>query len=150
MRLDASRDLTVPVTRPPDELHFVTVRGEDDITLAREQVRALANELGFCRTDRVRLTTAVSELATNMVLYAESGVILLRVVSNGHAEGLTIVARDDGPGIEHPALALRDGYSTSGRLGVGLPGVKRMMDEFRLHTHPGHGTTVTVTKWVPK
>jgi serine/threonine-protein kinase RsbT len=133
-----------------DDLHFISIDCEDDIVTAREQVRAMATTLGFSRTDRVRLATAVSELANNIVLYARSGVVLMRPARNPQRDGITIVARDEGPGIESPALALRDGYSTSGRLGVGLPGVKRMMDEFRVHSHPGSGTTITVTKWLPR
>lgn len=109
----------------------------------------MAAALGFPRAERVLVTTAISELASNIVRYARHGVIAIRV-SEGHGtRGITVVASDAGPGIANPAMALRDGYSTSGGLGLGLPGVRRLMDEFHLETDVDSGTTVTVTKWLP-
>ena len=127
---------------------LAVIRTDIDINNAREQGRALAAALGFSPADRVLVATAISELASNIVRYAKQGVIAVRVAENPRALGITVVAKDEGPGIEHPGLAVRDGYSTSGGLGLGLPGVRRLMDEFRLESAVDGGTTVTVTKWL--
>ena len=137
-----------PRTHVADDLQFITIQSNEDIINAREQVREMAADIGFSQVERVRFVAAVTELAQNMVRYAGSGIILLRGTRNDRTDGLTIVASDEGPGIENPNLASRDGYSTSGGLGLGLPGVRRIMDEFRITTHAGRGTTVTVTKWL--
>ena len=94
------------------------------------------------------IATAVSELARNISQYAVSGCIEMRIVEDGGSRGISIVAHDDGPGIPDTAQAMRDGYSTGGGLGLGLPGTKRMMDDFELTSAPGKGTTVAVVKWL--
>ncbi|MEW5935559.1 MAG: ATP-binding protein, partial [Bacillota bacterium] len=103
--------------------------------------------LGFSPTDAVVIATAISELARNIVQYARAGEILIRAVREGVREGIVVVARDDGPGIADVEQAMQDGYSTGGGLGFGLPGVKRLMDNFDIESRPGAGTTVTVAKW---
>ena len=115
---------------------------------ARAHGRALAAALGFPAADRVLVATAISELAANIVRYAKRGEIAVSVANKPAAKGITVVARDEGPGIEDPGLALLDGYSTSGGLGIGLPGVRRLMDEFHIESARDGGTTVTVTKWL--
>jgi serine/threonine-protein kinase RsbT len=119
-----------------------------DIVRARERGRALAGKLGFSATDRVLIVTAISELARNILAYAERGEICVRVVQNDFARGIGVVARDDGPGIDNVDRAMADGFSTSGGLGLGLPGVRRLMDDFQIESRAGEGTTVRVTKWL--
>lgn len=126
----------------------VLVRSDTDIVIARQKGRELANALGFSVGDATLVATAISELARNIVLYAGRGEIVLRRLEPGSKVGLSVVAVDEGPGIPDIAHAMQDGYSTSGRLGIGLPGVKRLMDEFEIVSEPGKGTCVTVRKWL--
>ena len=125
----------------------VSIRSERDIVLARQKGRALATELGFSIGNATLVSTAISELARNIVSYAGKGEILMRAARDSNRTGITIVASDSGPGIADLTLALRDGFSTSGSLGIGLPGARRLMDEFHIDSQPGHGTRITVTKW---
>ncbi len=131
----------------PSEVR-VPVESDADIVTARQKGRVLGTRLGFSSCDATIVATAISELARNIVLYAKRGEIILVAVERGERSGLIITARDDGEGIPDVEQALRDGYSTSGRLGVGLPGVRRLMDEFEIASEIGRGTTVTVKKWV--
>ena len=103
--------------------------------------------LGFSSTDVVLITTAISELARNIVLYATKGEITVSPAKNHNPKGIVVVARDSGPGIADVERAMRDGFSTSGNLGLGLPGVRRLMDEVEIDSRPGKGTTVTAKKW---
>lgn len=125
----------------------VSINSDQDIVLARQKGRALASEFGFAAGDATLIATAISELARNIVSYARTGEIILRIVNGVNRQGLSIVATDNGPGIPDVRQALRDGFSTSGSLGMGLPGVRRLMDEFEIASQPGRGTTVTVKKW---
>ena len=125
----------------------VPVQSDIDIVAARQKGRALATRLGFSSSDATIVATAISELARNIVLYAKRGEILLTATSNGEHRGLIIVACDDGEGIADVPQAMQDGYSTTGRMGVGLPGVKRLMDDFEITSVVGKGTVVTVKKW---
>jgi serine/threonine-protein kinase RsbT len=125
----------------------VPVASDIDIVSARQQGRALAMRLGFSSSDATMVATAISELARNIVLYAKRGEIVLAAVVNSEHHGLAITACDDGDGIADIRQALQDGYSTSGRMGVGLPGVKRLMDEFEISSTVGKGTVVKVKKW---
>jgi len=124
----------------------VTIDTDVDIVTARQRGRSLAAGLDFQATDCARIATAISELAQNVITYAGRGEILFRTVADNGTPGLVVVARDEGPGISNLASAVRDGYSTSGGLGLGLPGVRRLMDQFDIESSPG-GTTVTITKW---
>lgn len=130
----------------------IPIENEADIVRARQRGRALAEELGFQGSEGTLIATAISEVARNILLYARRGEIRLRRVEapgGGSAtRGISIEARDDGPGISDIQLALTDGYSTSRGLGLGLPGSKRLMDEFDIQSSPGHGTTVCMVKWV--
>ena len=122
---------------------------DGDIVTARQHGRRVAEQLGFSSSDQVLIATAISEVARNIVQYARPGEVSFRVISQGRRRGLLIVAHDDGPGIPDLALAREDGYSTSRSLGMGLPGVRRLMDEFDIVSELGKGTTVTMTKWAP-
>src|SRR5262245_59190741 len=128
----------------------VIIEADHHIALARHRGRALAHSLGFSSGDATIIATAISELARNVLLYAMRGEIAVRVIEDGFRSGIAITAHDDGPGIEDIERALEDGYSTSGRLGVGLPGVRRLMDEFSISSGARRGTTVTVAKWKSK
>jgi len=125
----------------------VPVASDNDLVAARREGRLLAEQLGFSTSDQTLVATAISELARNIVSYARRGEIQVGLVTNGSRRGITVIARDDGPGIPDIALALRQGYSTSGGLGLGLPGVRRIMDEFNIASEVGRGTTITITKW---
>lgn len=126
----------------------VSVSQDTDIVVARQKGRAIAAELGFTSGDATLIATAISELARNIVLYAGQGEIVLRRIERADRSGMSVVAVDEGPGISDLERAMQDGYSTSGRLGLGLPGVKRLMDEFEIVSEAGKGTCVTVKKWV--
>ena len=125
----------------------VPIDSDGDIIIARQKGRALAAELGFSTTDVVRIATAISELARNVLSYAESGEIKLEALNSRSRCGLAIVVMDRGPGIADVEQAMQDAYSTSGGLGMGLPGVRRLMDEFKIESSVGEGTTVSATKW---
>jgi len=125
----------------------VAVESDRDIVTARMRGRAIALQLGFTAAPATLIATAISELARNILLYAKHGEIVLTPVENGERRGLSVIARDKGPGIPDVARAMQDGYSTSGRLGLGLPGVRRLMDEFDLHSRVGEGTAVKVKIW---
>jgi serine/threonine-protein kinase RsbT len=125
----------------------VVINSDQDIVTARQRGRALAIEVGFSTGDATLIATAISELARNIVSYARKGEISLKQVHASSRQGILIVASDDGPGIRDIRQAMRDGFSTSGSLGLGLPGVRRLMDEFEIASEPGRGTTVKVKKW---
>lgn len=127
----------------------VPVEAEVDIVTARQSGRALALEIGFSAGNATLIATAISELARNIIQYAERGEVRLQRVESQNRVGLIVTARDRGPGISDVGRALQDGFSTSGRLGLGLPGVRRLMDGFEITSVLGEGTTVTVTKWRP-
>jgi len=126
----------------------IAIANEADIVTARQRGRELAATLGFSRTDQTMIALAISEIARNIVSYAQRGRVMLRRVDEGNRRGVEVIAEDQGPGIADIELAMRDGYSTARSLGVGLPGTKRVMDEFELVSAPGRGTTVTMKKWL--
>lgn len=115
--------------------------------MARQQGRALATDLGFRAGDLTLIATAISEIARNILIYAKQGEILLRPVQDGVRRGILVIGRDQGPGIPDIERAMQDGYSTAKSLGLGLPGAKRIMDEFDIVSEVGKGTTVTMKKW---
>jgi len=125
----------------------IPVAVDADIVTARQSGRALAADLGFSPGNATLIATAISELARNILLYAGAGEILLAELDGAGRRGIRVVARDSGPGIADLQQALQDGFSTSRRLGLGLPGVRRLMDEFEIDTRLGLGTTVVVKKW---
>jgi serine/threonine-protein kinase RsbT len=129
------------------EAFEVPIGLDSDILIARGLGRALAAQLGFASSDLALIATTISELARNILRYAGSGEIAVQPITDGHKPGIRIIARDKGPGIPDVRKALQDGYSTSGGLGLGLPGVRRLMDDFEIVSEVGRGTTVTVKKW---
>ncbi|MBI4337358.1 MAG: anti-sigma regulatory factor [Chloroflexi bacterium] len=126
----------------------VPLQSDDDLLVARQVGRRISTELGFRPVDVTCVVTAISELARNILMYAGAGEIVLVPINDASGPGLMVIARDQGPGISDVQKALMDGFSTSGGLGLGLPGVRRLMDEFDIVSEVGHGTTVTVKKWV--
>lgn len=131
----------------PETGFCVTIATEADILSARQQGRELARAAGFSLGDQTVIATATSEIARNIVLYARRGEIRFRVAHDGDRRALVVVASDRGPGIGDVELALQEGYSTSGGLGLGLPGARRLMDEFEVLSERGKGTTITMKKW---
>jgi serine/threonine-protein kinase RsbT len=126
----------------------IPIERELDIVIARQKGRELAAAIGFSITHQTLIATAISEVARNIVSYAGRGVILLSGVERDGRRGIMIVAQDQGPGIPDLQLAMRDGFSTGNSLGVGLPGAKRLVDDFELTSTLGVGTTVTLKKWL--
>jgi serine/threonine-protein kinase RsbT len=125
----------------------LTVGGDADLVPARAEARAMADGLGFSRTEATLIATAISEIARNIVVHAGRGEIVLRAREEELRHGLTVIARDSGQGIRDVDAALRDGFASHGGLGLGLPGARRLMDEFDIATEVGKGTVVTMTKW---
>jgi serine/threonine-protein kinase RsbT len=125
----------------------MTIASDDDIVIARQRGRALVVRMGFAPTDATLVATAVSELARNIVLYAKRGDITLKPLENRGRRGILVVARDEGPGIPDLQRAIGGGCSTGGSPGLGLCGVKRLMDEFEIVSVAGIGTTVCVKKF---
>jgi serine/threonine-protein kinase RsbT len=131
-----------------DGVKRVQIDDESGILQARKDARTLATDLGFDATSQTLIATAISELARNILKYARRGEIVLRPASRNGALGITVVAADEGPGIADLAQAMTDGFSTGQGLGLGLPGTKRLMDDFDLISEVGKGTVVTTTRWV--
>lgn len=121
---------------------------EQDVVLARQLVRKLAQENGMRLIDLTKLVTAVSELARNAVVYGGGGYMDWTVFEENHRTGVRLTFRDEGPGIADLKLAMTDGWTSGSGLGLGLTGAKRLVDEFELDTAPGKGTRVTITRWV--
>jgi len=134
-------------TRPADQEITVPIASDLDIVTARQWGRTLAVRLGYSPTEATLIATAISELARNIVLYAKRGEIWLSVQNGSGRPGVVVVARDDGPGIADVPQAIAGGHSTSGGLGLGLSGVRRLMDEFEIISEPRKGTTVTIKRW---
>jgi serine/threonine-protein kinase RsbT len=132
------------------ESKSIRLENEHDIAVARSEVRNMAVRLGFRLIDQTRLATVASELARNVVKYGGSGRLIAQptaTTDNGR-EGLRLIFEDEGPGIPSIADAMRDGFSTGRGLGKGLPGSKRLVDEFRIESEVGRGTRITVVRWV--
>jgi serine/threonine-protein kinase RsbT len=126
---------------------LVPIRADVDVLLARQEARRLSSGLRFTGGELTLIATAISEVARNIVAYAGTGEIVLQIVQRGQQRGLLVTARDKGPGIPDIEQAMQDGYSTSRGLGLGLPGSKRLMDDFRIVSEVGKGTEITMTKW---
>jgi serine/threonine-protein kinase RsbT len=125
----------------------VTIDRDVDIVTARQIGRQMAAEAGFSGSDLTMIATAISEVARNIVEYAKRGEVRLETASKHGHKGLVVVANDDGPGIPDIEQAMQDGFSTGRSLGLGLPGARRLMDEFEIVSEPGKGTTITMRKW---
>ena len=130
----------------PDE-SLIPVAADVDIVSARQKGRELAARAGFSEGDQTVIAAAISEIARNILMYAKRGEVSLTLASHDDRVGVIIIARDQGPGITDIPRALQDGYSTSGGLGLGLPGARRLMDEFEIQSRAGQGTTITMKKW---
>ena len=129
-----------------DAAHVV-IKRDGDIVEARQRGRELAQQIGFSGSDLTIIATAISEIARNIVVYADHGEISLGIAENGSRRGILVIARDRGPGIPDIERAMRDGYSTGNSLGLGLPGARRLMDDFEITSTIGEGTTITMRKW---
>jgi serine/threonine-protein kinase RsbT len=126
----------------------IAIESDADVVTARQRARELAAGLELSSTDQTLLATAISEVARNITTYAKRGEVSVGIVEGGDGRrGIRVVAHDDGPGIEDVERALQDGYTTGGGLGIGLPGARRLVDEFDIDSAPGRGTTVTLVKW---
>lgn len=123
------------------------VQSSDDVVKVRQRVRSWAVDLGFSLVDQTKLVTATSELARNTVDHGGGGECRIEALNEGNRIGLRLTFEDKGPGIEDIELAMKDGYSTSKGLGLGLGGARRLVNEFEIHSKPGEGTRVTITRW---
>jgi serine/threonine-protein kinase RsbT len=126
----------------------VHIQNSADIVAARQQGRALASQAGFSHSNLTIIATAISEVARNIVEYAKEGNVVITLINDANKRGVEIVASDAGPGIADIANVMRDGFSTGKGLGIGLPGARRLMDEFAIASTVGSGTTITMKKWV--
>jgi serine/threonine-protein kinase RsbT len=143
MANELPREKTQPVG-----LVAVRIASGADVVTARQRGRSLAARIGFNGSELTVIATAISELARNILEYAKVGEIILGMAQRGPRTGIMIVARDEGPGIADLGKAMQDGYSTGKGLGLGLPGVRRLMDDFEISSVVAQGTTVTVKKWI--
>ena len=126
---------------------FYQLRSDVDVAAARRGVRDWAQELGLTVLDLTKVVTAASELARNTVVHGGGGVMCLQVVRVGARQGLRLMFTDNGPGMPEIDRAMEDGYTTGNGMGIGLPGAKRLVNEFALSTTPGEGTSVTIVRW---
>lgn len=126
----------------------VNIQKEWDIVGARQLGRERAKAIGFGTVDQARIATAISELARNIYLYAGTGKICYETIDEINKKGIRVIASDNGPGIKDISQVMEDGFSTSGGLGAGLPGVKRLMDDFDIISNPGKGTEIKAIKWL--
>ncbi|MFD9381075.1 ATP-binding protein [Streptomyces sp. NPDC059999] len=152
-RADTAHALTPAPLAPPasagpvDEFLRLILRTEEDLLSVRHAVRAATLRVGFGIVDQTRVVTAVSELARNAYVHGGGGSLLIEYPRQGGRQGLRLTISNSGPGIADIEAALGDGFTTGGGLGHGLGGAKRLMDDFEVRSTPGHGTTVTATRW---
>jgi serine/threonine-protein kinase RsbT len=125
----------------------ISIASASDIVAVRQRTRELSIQLKFTLVDQTKIVTAASELARNALEHGKGGRCRLEIVKNGVRDGLKLVFEDDGPGISDIELAMKDGYTTGGGLGLGLSGSKRLVNDFELKSSPGQGTTITITRW---
>ena len=126
----------------------LNISGDIDVAYAALGAKNYAKDIGFSKADQYMISTAVSELARNIHTYAKNGTINLSFVKNNSKKGIEVVAEDSGPGIQDIDKAMEENFSTGGTMGVGLPGTKRLMDDFQIDAHRTRGTKVTVRKWI--
>jgi len=125
----------------------MTIIREIDVIPFRNRLKEYAVKIGMSLVNQTKITTAASELARNMLKYANGGIATIEVITKGKENGIRLTFKDEGPGIKDVKLAMQDGFSTGKSLGLGLPGTKRLVSEFNIETEPGKGTTVTIIKW---
>ncbi|HEX3934435.1 MAG TPA: anti-sigma regulatory factor [Puia sp.] len=126
---------------------MVVIKREQDVILFRNRVKEFATKIKMGLVNQTKLITAASELVRNMLKYAEGGDITIEVVSKGRENGIRLIFRDEGPGIDNVQLAMKDGFSTGKSLGLGLPGAKRLVNDFNISSELNKGTVVTIIKW---
>jgi serine/threonine-protein kinase RsbT len=125
----------------------VTIQHDVDVLTARKAARTVAVRIGFSSTDLALIATAISEIARNILVYAKRGEMTIETVQERARRGIVVIARDNGPGIADIEQAMQDGYSTGNGLGLGLPGARRLMDEFSIESTVGTGTIIVMKKW---
>jgi serine/threonine-protein kinase RsbT len=125
----------------------IAIESDSDVVVARQRAREMAAALELTSTDQTLLATAISEIARNITTYAKRGEVVVSIVHEDDRRGIRVIARDQGPGIADIDRALQDGYTTGGGRGLGLPGARRLVDDFSIDSAPGRGTTVTLVKW---
>ena len=123
------------------------IRGSEDVVQVRQRVRAFSAKAGLRLVDETKIITAASELARNVVIYADSGTVHIELVSDGRRQGVRVTFEDNGPGIADLELAMKDGFTTGAGLGLGLGGARRLSNEFEIQSKPGEGTRVAITRW---
>ena len=136
------------MAEPQEKLLEMSITSDEDVIIARQKVRSLAQQLGFSMLDQTRVVTAVSELGRNIVVHAGKGDMNVFRAEEGERSGISITFSDNGPGITDVDQALTDGYSSVGSMGLGLKGASRLVDTFHIDSNPGAGTTITITKWL--
>jgi serine/threonine-protein kinase RsbT len=132
---------------PDDQAGSLPLRSEEDIVASRQKVRVLTQQLKFSLVDQTKMITAASELSRNTVVHGRGGAMRWELLDDGVRRGLRLHFEDEGPGIADIKLALTDGWTSGGGMGLGLPGSKRLVQEFELHSTPGQGTRVSITRW---
>lgn len=132
---------------PVTERLLQPIRSQEDIVRVRQTTRERAVALGFSLVDQTKIVTAASELARNTLTHGRGGDVTIEVLNDGARKGVRLVFTDSGPGIPNIDLALKDGYTTGGGLGLGLSGARRLCNEFSVESKPGEGTTVAITRW---
>ena len=123
------------------------IQTAEDVVSVRQAVRQRAVELGFNLVDQTKIVTAASELARNTLQYGGGGMLTLEALEEAGRRGLRLIFEDHGPGISNVELAMKDGYSTAGGLGLGLSGARRLSNEFHIDSRPGEGTRITIVRW---
>jgi serine/threonine-protein kinase RsbT len=131
----------------PIKSESMPLLNEQHIVLARQAIRRITQEMGFKLVDQTKIVTATSELARNAVVHGGGGVLNWQELDEGARQGLKLTFSDEGSGIADIGLAMKEGYTTGKGLGMGLPGTKRLVNEFEIESHPGKGTRVTIIKW---
>ena len=131
----------------PQASETLALRSSEDVVIARQHVRARAIEQGFSLVDQTKLVTAASELARNTLHYGGGGMMHVELLSEGMRRGVRLIFEDHGPGIADISVAMRDGYSSAGGLGLGLGGAKRLANEFSIESTPGAGTRIMIARW---
>ena len=134
-----------PLDPKPKKMDII---GETDVAYASLDAKNFAKEIGFSKAEQYMISTAVSELARNIFVYAKRGTIELKLVENHSKRGMEVAAEDSGPGIHDIDKAIQDNFSTGGTMGIGLPGTKRLMDDFQFDMHRAQGTKITIRKWI--
>lgn len=129
-------------------LYEIPIKEEKDIVIARQRAREVAKNMNFSITDQTRIITAVSELSRNIFEYADSGIVVIEINSKETRKGIMISFTDEGPGIQDIETAMSEGYTSGKGMGLGLPGSKRLMDDFSISSEPGKGTKIVIKKWL--